>query len=94
MGVYTMGQKSLGRNPKRRRYHKLPRMREKLRILSNIGLIAGQCTLLFLSRDIGLIILILSSFLSVPYFYREKMWDVLGLMGFMLIVNLFGLFFQ
>lgn len=69
-------------------------MRAKLRIISNIGLIIGQCVLLFASRDIGLVILISSSLLSVPFFWKEKMWDVLVLMAFMFVVNLCGLFLQ
>jgi hypothetical protein len=69
-------------------------MRERLRIISNVGLIIGQCVLLFASRDIGLVILISSSMLSVPFFLNEKMWDVLVLMAFMFVVNLCGLFLQ
>ncbi len=69
-------------------------MRAKLRIVSNAGLIIGQCILLFASRDIGLIVLICSSLLSVPFFWKEKMWDVLVLMAFMFVVNLTGLFLQ
>jgi hypothetical protein len=72
----------------------LQRMRAKLRIVSNAGLIIGQCVLLFASRDIGLIVLICSSLLSVPFFYNERMWDVLILMAFMFVVNLTGLFLQ
>ena len=69
-------------------------MRAKLRIVSNAGLIIGQCVLLFVSRDVGLIVLICSSLLSVPFFYNERMWDVLVLMAFMFVVNLTGLFLQ
>ncbi len=62
-----------------------------MRIIGNMGLILGQCVLLFASQDLGLIIIISSSFLSVPFFLQEKMWDVLVLMGFMFIINLAGL---
>jgi hypothetical protein len=67
-------------------------MRAKLRVSSNIGLIVGQCVLLFVSRDVGLSIIICSSLLSVPFFLKEKMWDVLALCAFLTIVNLVGLF--
>jgi hypothetical protein len=30
----------------------------------------------------------------VPFFWKEKMWDVLILMAFMFVVNLTGLFLQ
>jgi hypothetical protein len=69
-------------------------MRAKLRVSSNIGLIVGQCVLLFVSREVGLSIIIVSSFLSVPFFLKEKMWDVLGLCAFMTIINVFGLIFK
>jgi hypothetical protein len=67
-------------------------VREKLRITSNIGLIAGQCILLFVDREWGLRFIIVSSLLSFPYFLHEKMWDVVVLMVFLNIVNIVGLF--
>jgi hypothetical protein len=69
-------------------------MRAKLRVVSNIGLIVGQCVLLFVSRDIGLGIIICSSLMSVPFFLKEKMWDVLLLIAFMQIINFTGLFIR
>ena len=70
------------------------RMRTALRVISNVGLIVGQCVLLFAARDIGLAIIICSSLLSVPFFLKEKMWDVLVLITFMQLINFTGLFFQ
>ena len=67
-------------------------MRAYLRIISNIGLIVGQIVLLFASREVGLGIIICSSLLSVPFFLRERMWDVLVLIAFMQVINLTGLF--
>jgi hypothetical protein len=69
-------------------------MKTKLRIASNIGLILGQIVLLFVSRDIGLAVIIASSLMSVPYFLKERMIDVLVLIGFMQVINVFGLFFR
>lgn len=66
-------------------------MRAKLRVLSNLGLILGQCILLFVARDMGLIIIVCSSLLSVPFFLKERMWDVLGLITFMQVINIIGL---
>jgi hypothetical protein len=67
-------------------------MREKLRITSNIGLIVGQCILLFVDREWGLRFTIASSLLSFPYFVHHKYWDVVTLMIFLNIVNIVGLF--
>ena len=69
-------------------------MRTKLRIASNVGLILGQIVLLFATREIGLAVIICSSLLSVPFYLKEKMWDVLALIGIMQLINLTGLFFQ
>ena len=69
-------------------------MRTKLRIASNIGLILGQIALLFVSRDFGLAVIIVSSLMSVPYFLKERMIDVLMLIAFMQVINVFGLFFK
>jgi hypothetical protein len=69
-------------------------MSAALRVLSNAGLIVGQCVLLFASRDIGLLICIGSSLLSFPYFWKHRMWDVVALMCFMFVVNVAGLIFR
>jgi len=66
--------------------------RAQLRIASNIGLIIGQCILLFADREWGLRFIIASSVLSFPYFLHEKMWDVIALMVFLNGVNVVGLF--
>ena len=68
-------------------------MRKVLRVAGNIGLIIGQCVLLFVSRDIGLAILILSSIISLPYFVTHKYWDIVVLIVFSMSVNAAGLFF-
>lgn len=93
MALGTLGQ-ARSRRPKKARIrnHRVPRMRAYLRITSNIGLIIGQIILLFASRDLGLGIIIGSSLLSVPFFLKEKMWDVLILIAFMQVINITGLF--
>ena len=91
----TLGQKIFGPSKKiRGRHHRIRRMRTNLRIASNIGLILGQIVLLFMSRDIGLGIIILSSLLSVPFFLKEQMLDVLVLIFFMQVINITGLIMQ
>jgi hypothetical protein len=82
------------RSPARGNHHRLRRVRVALRIISNIGLIVGQCILLFASRELGLAVIICSSLLSVPFFLKERMFDVLVLIAFMQIINVIGLFFR
>jgi hypothetical protein len=94
MALYSLGQKAFGCRSKRGRDPRVPRMRANLRIASNIGLIIGQCILLFADREWGLRFIIVSSLLSFPYFWHTKMWDVLALMVFLNVVNVVGLFVQ
>lgn len=68
-------------------------MRKVGRITGNVGLIVGQCILLFVSREIGLGILLLSSLISLPYFVTHKYWDIVLLIAFSMTVNSLGLFF-
>jgi hypothetical protein len=92
MALHSVGESSSRCRKERRGYYWLPRMREKLRITSNIGLIVGQCILLFVDREWGLRFIIASSLLSFPYFWHHRMWDVVVLMVFLDSVNILGLF--
>ena len=95
METSTMGETRIGLHSQtRRNRNRLRGMSARFRVLSNIGLIVGQIVLLFVSREAGLGIIIPSSFLSVPFFLKEKMWDVLVLIGFMQTINVIGLFVQ
>lgn len=95
MALGSLGETHTRRTPEARvRRDGLSRMRARLRIASNIGLILGQCILLFASRDVGLLVIIASSLMSFPYFLHEKYWDVVALMVFLNAVNIVGLFVQ
>ncbi len=95
MGNSALGQTWTRRHSSaRRNHHQLHRMTTRLRIVSNIGLILGQCVLLFVSREIGLAVIICSSLLSVPFFLKERMVDVLVLIAFMQMINIIGLIVQ
>jgi len=87
-----VGQKISRRRSQRRSYYRVSPLKAQLRIASNIGLIIGQIVLLFASRDVGLAVIICSSLLSLPYFLKERMWDVMALICFMMVVNVVGLF--
>jgi hypothetical protein len=93
METSSLGEKRARHCPKTRGHnHRVFRMSVPLRVASNFGLILGQCLLLFASRNIGLAIIIFSSTMSLPFFVREKMWDVILLISFMQIINVVGLF--
>jgi hypothetical protein len=91
----ALGQTRTRPHSERRRHrNRVHGMRVALRIASNIGLILGQIVLLFVSRDIGLAVIICSSLLSVPFFLKERMIDVITLIAFMQVINIIGLFFR
>ena len=62
-----------------------------LRILGNIALVVGQFVLLFLDRRAGLLMLITGSTLSLPFFVRQKQWDVIAVIVVGITLNVFGL---
>lgn len=66
-------------------------MIEKLRIYGNLGLIAGQFVLLFHSRSLGLWILLFCSSINLPYFVKNKYWDIVLLIVVGMSINLAGL---
>jgi hypothetical protein len=54
----------------------------------------GQCLLLFVSREVGLIVLTLSGLLGIPLNLRLKLWDSLFITAFFFVINLTGLFIK
>ena len=64
----------------------------QFRILGNFALIIGQFILLFKSRQIGLLTLLLGSTLSLPYFLKQKQWDVVAVIITGIALDLTGLF--
>lgn len=68
-------------------------MVEKLRIYGNLGLIAGQFVLLFHSRSLGIWILLTCSSINLPYFVKNRYWDIVLLIAVGMGINIAGLFF-
>lgn len=69
------------------------RISRDMRILGNIGVVFGQIFLLFISRKIGLSIMIVCGLMSLPYFSSRRYYDVVVIILISLIINLVGLFF-
>jgi hypothetical protein len=88
----SLGQKTSGRGSETRGHHKLPRIARTCVIIQNIGLMLGQCVLLFASREIGLIILTVSGLLGIPLALHLRLWDSLFITAFFFVINLTGLF--
>jgi hypothetical protein len=74
--------------------NQLPRKIRACILLQNIGLMTGQCLLLFVSREVGLIVLTLSGLLGIPLNLRLKLWDSLFITAFFFVINLLGLFIK
>ena len=92
MGVHSVGEKTFGRHQETRCHHQLPRLTRTCIIVQNVGLMVGQCVLLFASREIGLIILTVSGLLGIPLALHLKLWDSLFITAFFFVINLTGLF--
>lgn len=67
-------------------------MVERFRIFGSLGVVAGQIALLFYSRHVGLCILLVCSFMSLPYFIKHRYYDVVLLIAVGILVNMAGLF--
>lgn len=65
-----------------------------LRILGNIALVIGQFVLLFLDRKVGLLTLIMGSTLSLPYFLKQRQWDVIAVIAVGITLDFFGLVYN
>jgi hypothetical protein len=63
-----------------------------MRILGNIGLVFGQIFLLFVSRKIGLSIMVVCGLMGLPYFLSRRYYDVVAIIAVSLLINLVGLF--
>jgi hypothetical protein len=69
----------------------LDSMTEKLRIYGNLGLIAGQLVLLFHSRPAGLAIILFCSCINLPYFVKNRYWDIVLLITVGMAINVAGI---
>lgn len=93
-----MAMGSLGETHSRRtsetrvRSHRLPRVARICIIIQNVGLMLGQCVLLFVSRELGLVILTLSGLLGIPLSFHLRLWDSLFITAFFFVINMTGLF--
>lgn len=94
MVLHTVGESSSGRPSQTRSDHRLPRVVRACILFQNIGLMTGQCLLLFVSREVGLIVLTLSGLLGIPLNLRLKLWDSLFITAFFFVINLTGLFIK
>ncbi len=94
MVLHTVRESSSGRYSQARGDHRLPRVVRVCILLQNIGLMTGQCLLLFVSREVGLIVLTLSGLLGIPLNLRLKLWDSLFITAFFFVINLTGLFIK
>ena len=67
-------------------------MAERMRVASSLVLIFGQIVLLFLSREVGICLLLAGSVTNLPFYVKHRHLDVVSLILFGMAVNLVGLF--
>lgn len=92
MDLHPVGEKASGCNSQTGGHNKLPRLARTCVVVQNIGLMLGQCLLLFVSREAGLIVLTLSGLLGIPLGLHLRLWDSLFITAFFFVINLTGLF--
>jgi hypothetical protein len=51
----------------------------------------GQILLLFVSREVGLLVLIVSGLLGIPLNVHLRLWDSLFVTAFFFVINVIGL---
>lgn len=68
------------------------RVARNLRIAGNVGLIVGQVFLLFISKPVGLSIMVVSGLMGLPYFVSRNYKDVTAIIILGLVINIAALF--
>lgn len=58
-----------------------------LRIIGNSFFIFGYAVILFNSVETGIYLRFLGNIISWPYFYRVKMWDMIGIRSFFAVIE-------
>jgi hypothetical protein len=59
-----------------------------LRIVGNAFFIVGYAVILFNSVEIGIYCRLFGNLVSFPYFYKVKMWDMMTIRTFFVIIEL------
>jgi len=59
-----------------------------LRIVGNIFFIIGYAVILFNSIEIGIYCRLFGNIVSFPYFYKVKMWDMMTIRSFFVIIEI------
>ncbi len=92
MAKGTMGETgSRHHSSTRGNHHRLPRVARTCIFVQNAGLMLGQILLLFVSREAGLLVLIVSGLLGIPLNVHLRLWDSLFVTAFFFVINVIGL---
>ena len=59
-----------------------------LRIVGNIFFIIGYAVILFSSVEIGIYCRLFGNVVSFPYFYKVRMWDMMTIRSFFVIIEM------
>jgi len=62
-----------------------------LRIVGNVFFIVGYAVILFNSVEIGIYCRLFGNLVSFPYFYKVKMWDMMTIRTFFVIIEIIKL---
>jgi DMSO/TMAO reductase YedYZ heme-binding membrane subunit len=66
----------------------LPRLDVPMRILGSIFVIAAYFIVLHVNVYLGVTMNLIGDTMSLPYFIRTKSYDVVGMLGFLMVIGL------
>jgi len=59
----------------------------RMRWLGSGCLMIGYFVIIYVNVNVGVVITLISDFLSMPYAYKKKYWDVMMILTFLTVVN-------
>ena len=62
-------------------------MLSKLRILGCILIVGSHFTMVYVSVVIGVILHLLADIFTIPYFIKYRMWDMVIMLSFLIVIG-------
>ena len=59
-----------------------------MRVIGSITVIAAYFVVLHVNLTIGVVMNVIADTISIPYFVKTKSWDIVIMLGFLLVIGL------
>jgi len=63
-----------------------------MRVIGCILIVCSHFTLIYVSVLAGVIVHLIADFLTLPFFIKNKMWDMVVMLSFLVIIGISKLF--